>query len=117
MCWRVQHCEPLSAAHYPGDDWPDEIKLAHGRYPEHEKLRAIADRSQVCGEFLDWLQHEKGYRLTERVKLNDRTRGDVEVMRSTEDLLGEFFCIDRDKLAAEKDLMVERMRTAQKAGA
>lgn len=25
-------------------------------YPEHEKLAKIADQSQTCGEFLEWLQ-------------------------------------------------------------
>lgn len=25
-------------------------------YPEHEKLRAISDKSQAIGEFLEWLE-------------------------------------------------------------
>ena len=29
-------------------------------YPEHEKLMKIADKSQVIGEFLEWLSFEKG---------------------------------------------------------
>jgi hypothetical protein len=31
-------------------------------YPEHEKLSKIADASQACGEFLEWLG-EQGYHL------------------------------------------------------
>lgn len=29
-------------------------------YPEHEKMSKIVDKSQAIGEFLDWLQQEKG---------------------------------------------------------
>ncbi len=29
-------------------------------YPEHEKLSAVRDKSQVCGEFYDWLASKKG---------------------------------------------------------
>lgn len=26
------------------------------KYPEHDKLSEVSDKSQVCGEFLEWLQ-------------------------------------------------------------
>lgn len=28
-CWRVNNAAPLSAAKYPGDDWPDDVKAAN----------------------------------------------------------------------------------------
>lgn len=34
-------------------------------YPEHEKLQAIKEKSQACGEFLDWLKDVKGYSIME----------------------------------------------------
>lgn len=36
---------------------PEEIH--DEKYPEHVKLRAVADRSQTVGGFLDWLRTEK----------------------------------------------------------
>lgn len=30
------------------------------QYPEHEKLSAIKDKSQAIGEFIEWLQNDKG---------------------------------------------------------
>jgi hypothetical protein len=35
-------------------------------YPEHEKLKAIADQSQICGAFYDWLQEEKCVDMVQR---------------------------------------------------
>jgi hypothetical protein len=32
-------------------------------YPEHEKLKAIKDKSQAIGEFIDWLESEKHVQL------------------------------------------------------
>ena len=33
------------------------------KIPEHEKLKKVAEQSQACGGFIDWLQ-ERGYRIT-----------------------------------------------------
>lgn len=33
------------------------------KYPEHEKLKAVRDQSQKCGEFFEWLQSEKGVEM------------------------------------------------------
>ena len=33
------------------------------KYPEHEKLEAVRDQSQKCGEFFEWLQSEKGVEM------------------------------------------------------
>lgn len=34
--------------------------------PECEKLKAVSDQSQTVGEFIDWLQSEKGMTLAKR---------------------------------------------------
>ena len=34
--------------------------MSESKYPEHEKLSAISDKSQACGEFIEWLGYEKG---------------------------------------------------------
>ena len=35
------------------------VAPAEPMYPEHEKLRAVSERSQAIGEFLDWLRTPK----------------------------------------------------------
>ncbi len=30
------------------------------KYSEHDKLKAISDKSQTCGEFLNWLKDDQG---------------------------------------------------------
>lgn len=70
-------------------------------YPEHEKLRAIRDQSQKAGEFLEWLQAEKGVSLMV---------GDFPLQTTTTRLLAEFFEIDLDKIEDEKRTMLEVLR-------
>ena len=43
-----------------------ERKKPPSPYPEHEKLKAIRDQSQVCGQFFDWLQEEKAVDMVQR---------------------------------------------------
>lgn len=73
-------------------------------YPEHQKLRAIADRSQAIGEFLDWMGHQ-GFWLHDR--------DGFEPHGSVQDWLARYFDIDRDKIEAEKRAMLEALRAAQ----
>lgn len=86
-------------------------------YPEHEKLSKVADRSQACGEFLEWLQYHKTYHICEwrdsRVDPNSGERlfeGMYLVNTSIADMLGEFFGIDQDKIEAEKRQMLASLR-------
>jgi hypothetical protein len=75
-------------------------------FPEHEKLRAISDQSQVCGEFLDWLRDEKGIHLCTW----DYDDGPELAYESTNGLLAEFFGIDLKKINDEKDAMYAALR-------
>lgn len=73
-------------------------------YPEHAKLKAIVDKSQVIGEFMDWLS-DKGIHLAEWGKHEL-----FSINTPIRDLLAEFFGIDQKKLDAEKDAMLEEQR-------
>ncbi len=101
------------------------------RYPEHEKLKRVHDRSQACGEFIEWLSSEKKIQLGQRHRHTDECYQKVEVkffgMRdqltcgmlednlylaaeSVVDLLAEFFEIDQKKLEEEKRTMLDIQR-------
>ncbi len=68
------------------------------QYPEHEKLQLVKEKTQACGEFLDWLIEEKGW--------EPRGGGGANVRR----LLAEFFEIDQDLIEREKEHMLESCR-------
>lgn len=76
-------------------------------YPEHEKLKSVAEKSQTCGEFLDWLSNETGLVLCE---FDDESQRSFPTFRSTKSLLAEFFGIDQQKLEAEKVAMLDELR-------
>lgn len=79
------------------------------KYPEHEKLLKVKDQSQVCGEFLDWLQGG-GYHLG---RYNEEgTRLYTHTVPHLTKLLAEFFQIDQAKLEEEKRAMLDELRAA-----
>jgi hypothetical protein len=41
-------------------------------YPEHEKLSKVSDKSQMCGEFLEWLRSERVHLMRWREDLTDQ---------------------------------------------
>ena len=98
-------------------------KDAMSDYPEHDKLHLVKDKSQAVGEFLDWLQGEKGISLCRAHEHSDECRNDAgglacggcegeyyTINTSTVVLLGEFFGIDRDRLEVEKCSMLDALR-------
>lgn len=80
------------------------------KYPEHVKLAEISDKSQVVGEFVDWMVETKGIVLAQYVKDDmdhERLRPNwVPLMN----LLAEFFDIDQNKIEQEKRAMLEVQR-------
>ena len=78
-------------------------------YPEHEKLKAVKELSQTCGEFVDFLE-EKGIYLAEYDTKDERNRLYRWRGRMTK-LLAEFFEIDEDALEREKQAMLEKIRS------
>lgn len=111
-------------------------------YPEHEKLRAISDQSQVCGEFLEWIQggyegspglhlcrwkkeseapqwiHEASGRPAKfhhlRAEQNPEwyPAGYYSAGLNTKELLAMFFDIDQEKIDVEKKQMLSAIRKA-----
>ncbi len=89
------------------------------QYPEHEKLKAVRDKSQAIGDFLEWLRGTKGFRLARWEKVPDESAlaGECEevdrlVQQSinTEEILAEYFKIDLTKLEQEKRAMLDSLR-------
>jgi hypothetical protein len=87
-------------------------------YPEHDKMKAVKERSQSIGEFVEWLRHEKNIVLARWEKEEpvpgeapeDTAEALVPATDSITTLLAEFFKIDLNKVSAEKDKMLEDFR-------
>lgn len=75
------------------------------KYPEHEKLSGIKDKSQFLGEFMEWANH-KGMTFCE---ISDRDGQMYRVNKGINTLLAEFFEIDLNKIAEEKDAMLKEL--------
>ena len=81
------------------------------QYPEHDKMRAIADESQTIAEFLMWLTDTKAIHLAQYdpSSIHGRT---FAVNTPTTDLLAEFYGIDLAVVEAEKRAMLDSIRQA-----
>jgi hypothetical protein len=84
-------------------------------YPEHDKLVAISDKSQVIGSFIEWLENEKEIRLCTFVPARREDRiwiaeGYTPINESINDLLAEFFNIDQNKINQEKENMIKKLQ-------
>lgn len=78
------------------------------RYPESEKLAQKRSERLTLGEFFQWLEDEKGYQLGEYYDGNF-----VRTARRLETLIMEFLGVDRKKLEAERQEMLEKMREGE----
>lgn len=79
------------------------------KYPEHKKLAAVMDESQIVGHFLD----HSPYTLAEYRDIDGfRDPQLMPVTRSTEQVLAAFYNIDLAKIDAEKRQMLDEMRAA-----
>lgn len=99
-------------------------------YPEHEKLRAVAETSQHLGELIDLL-HTKGYVVArwnapessyrarclscDHTEMNVVEERLVPVHGSINYILADLFDIDLVKIDAEKVAMIDALREMQKA--
>lgn len=79
-------------------------------YPEHEKLKLVADKSQAIGEFLEWAEGRG-------IVLASWCREDSELLHPFPGrkigLLAEFFEIDEAGLEQEKRAMLQALRAAR----
>lgn len=81
-------------------------------YPEHEKMKRITHLSQNIYDFLEWLQEDKGYEIGQWVAHTYRDDEFCTITESRDDLMYEFFDIDKNKFFQEKEDMIEEMRRA-----
>lgn len=90
--------------------------------PEHDKLEAVADISQQCGEVLEWLLSRYSFCTrhihTERCPRDEEglttcgfRDGELVAMPiNVEKELAEFFGIDLKKIEAEKKVILDGIR-------
>ena len=113
--------------------------VEQANYPEHDKLSAISNQSQVIGEFLEWANQTHGWMLAEypmfdceRCEKFSRSgpnryctvcegTGKYQSQRmfsihgDIQDHLADFFGIDRTVLEEEKGVMLKAMRDLTKS--
>jgi hypothetical protein len=93
---------------------PTPEQLHDLAYPEHVKLRAVRDQSQIIGQFLDWTQQELRAELRvwcEEPGVYDYIPVTIDgEYANIERLLARYFDIDLQKIAAEKDQMLADIR-------
>lgn len=78
-------------------------------HPEHEKLKAIRAESQICGDFIKWLE-QQGWAICQ---FRDAFDGEwVPISFTLEKLLAQRFEIDLNKLEAEKRAMLRALNPA-----
>ena len=106
--WRCPSCDNLFDKEH--DPCPT---CRWSKYPEHEKLHQVKDKSQAIGEFLDWLGNEREPRaqLCELVKSEDTEDYEfTPIVKNIQMILAEYFKIDLEKLEKEKRDILDDFR-------
>ena len=88
----------------------DSVPFVNADYPEMAKASAISDEFDICRNFILWMADEKGIELS----IHDSDRM-VPCMETTDDLLMQFFGIDRSKIIEERLRAIEDYRKFQDA--
>lgn len=79
------------------------------KYPEHAKMAAVMEESQIIGYFLE----NSPYTLAEYRQFAEFDEPVLTpVVMSTERILAAYFQIDLDKIEAEKRQMLDEIRAA-----
>jgi hypothetical protein len=106
---------------------PDVSRRA-ASFPEHDKLKAVQEKSQIIGEFLDWLQNEQAVVLTKAHQHSKFCREDgervcgvekdalVPVISPIPRWLARYFDIDEEELESEKRRMLDELRSGASTG-
>jgi len=88
-------------------------------YPECEKLLKVSERSQIIGEFLEWL-NEKNLTICEIQEdfpceeCGEESLQYVQNYKSIEDRIADFFGIDMNKVEKERQQMLDDIRKENK---
>ena len=77
--------------------------------PMLERMREVQEESQICGEFLEWLQGKFAMFEKRTSKEDAYYVGSGEYI-NIEKILAEFFDIDLAQAEREKRLLLERIR-------
>lgn len=81
--------------------------------PECEKLVAVADESHKLGEFLDYLEQERGLTLARWSRPDDQLVPDYT---PKEELLAAYFKIDLNKVEKERRALLAHVRSTHAQG-
>lgn len=85
-------------------------------YPEHDKLKEVSQLSNEIGTFLDWMQHDHNVSFCTYIEGYEDDFGDwlpsgfYPARKRIEEWLALYFEIDLEKIADEKDAMLEEIR-------
>jgi hypothetical protein len=121
ICWY-----PMSVAENPwfvydeelGDSVPYDFSTGDKHWfagqnslnPECDKMQAVQSKSQVIGEFLEWLNGK--YVIAQWVEVEGYKEEQLLPAHTViEKLLAEYFEIDLEKVEAEKREILEELRT------
>jgi hypothetical protein len=77
------------------------------KYPECEKMAAIADKSQIINDFIEWFMNKKDIFVC---KFDEGSNGYYVWGYSMEKILAEFFDIDLYKIEKERRQMLDEIR-------
>ena len=91
------------------------MKTPQPACPECEKLSAVAEKSNIIGEFLDWMIENTDYRLCAYYNEPERyENGYLSTShRERENLLAEYFNIDIYLVEQERRALLEWLRQEQ----
>jgi hypothetical protein len=78
--------------------------------PELEKMDAVKGKSQIIGEFLDWLRHAKQVELCKYRDMSEDDSRLFPINTSIEMLLAEYFNIDLRKAEEERRSILEKLQ-------
>lgn len=75
-------------------------------YPEHQKLKAVKEKAEIVGQFMDWIE-EEGYLFARHCDDDNEL---ISCHLPREVTLARFFGINLGKIDAEKRAMLEECR-------
>jgi len=78
--------------------------------PECDKALAVKDKSQLCGEFLEWLTSRHIFAKWVESKVRGQDPELVVAHLCIEDELAEFFGLDCEKMEQEKQAILVELR-------
>ena len=79
------------------------------KYPELERMANVKEKSQLCGDFLKWLQTKYRFIGVREGFENGHIPFGYSCHINIEELLAEYFDIDLEEVEKEKRLMLKNL--------